>query len=94
MHNNKKLNIARRKIDKIDNNIFKLIKQRTLIVENMLRFKKRKNEIIDKRRMQKIFAHIRKKSLKEKVDPNITSRIWKAMIWSYVKFQQRNFNKK
>ena len=32
--------------------------------------------------------------IKNGIDPKITRRIWKAMIWSYVDFQRRNFKKK
>ena len=39
--NIKKLNIARKKIDKLDNKLFQLIKQRTNIVRQMLRLKKK-----------------------------------------------------
>ena len=37
---------------------------------------------------------IKNKSIKNGIDPKITSRIWKSMIWSYVDFQRRNFKKK
>tara|TARA_B100000700_G_C14218228_1_gene478009 strand:+ start:171 stop:452 length:282 start_codon:yes stop_codon:yes gene_type:complete len=92
--NIKKLNIARKKIDKLDNKLFQLIKQRTNIVRQMLRLKKNKKEIIDHRRMNIIFKNIKKKSLKNKIDPRLTHKIWKAIIWSYVDFQKRNFKKK
>ena len=41
MMNKKKLEIARKKIDKIDNKIFNLIKKRTQIVRHMLSLKKK-----------------------------------------------------
>ena len=28
------------------------------------------------------------------IDPKITNRIWKNMIWSYIDFEKRNFKKK
>ena len=92
--NNKKLKKARNRIDKIDNKIFNLIKKRTYIVKHMLSLKEFKNQIIDKKRINEIIKKIRKKSLKDKIDPKITTRIWKTMIWSYVDYQKRNFNKK
>ena len=30
----------------------------------------------------------------KKIDPNITNRIWKNMIWSYINYERKNFNKK
>ena len=41
-----------------------------------------------------ILRNIRAKSIKNNVDPKITTRIWKAMIWGYVDFQRKNFKKK
>ena len=90
----KKLKIARKKIDKLDNNIFNLIKKRTQIVKYMLSLKKFKKQIIDHKRINRILKDIRKKSIKNKIDPRITNKIWKSMIWSYVDYQKRNFKKK
>ncbi len=90
----KKLNIARKKIDHLDNSIFYLIKKRTRIVKHMLGLKKFKSQIVDQKRINLILKNIRKKSIQHDIDPKITLRIWKTMIWSYVNFQKRNFKKK
>tara|TARA_Y100000590_G_C15200003_1_gene818348 strand:- start:184 stop:465 length:282 start_codon:yes stop_codon:yes gene_type:complete len=92
--NKQKLNIARKKIDLLDKHIFNLIKKRTKIVKYMLKLKTKKSQIIDKKRMKSIFLNIKRKSIKNNIDPNITGRIWKSMIWSYIDFQKRNFKKK
>ena len=81
----------RKKIDIIDQLIFKLIKKRTIIVKKMLTLKKYKKEIVDHKRINQILNMIKKKSIKNKIDPRITKRIWKSMIWSYVDYQRRNF---
>ena len=83
----------RKKIDKIDQSIFKLIKKRTIIVKKMLTLKKYKKEIVDHKRINQILNLIKKKSIKNKIDPKITKRIWKSMIWSYVDYQRKNFKK-
>ncbi len=90
----KKLKKARNKIDQLDKSIFNLIKKRTTIVKHMLTLKQFKNQIIDHKRINEILKNIRKKSIKQKIDPTVTSRIWKAIIWSYVNFQKRNFRNK
>ena len=90
----KKLRIARNKIDQLDSSIFNLIKKRTKIVKYMLSLKQFKNQIADQKRTDVILKNIRRRSIQHGVDPKITSRIWKAMIWSYVDFQRRNFKKK
>ena len=91
---NKKLKKARNQIDKIDNKIFELIKKRTMIVKYMLNLKKFKKQIIDKKRISEILNKLKKKSIKNNIDPLITQRIWKSMIWSYINFQKKNFKKK
>ena len=92
--NKKKLIIARSKIDQLDKGIFNLIKQRTKIVEYMLSLKQFKNQIVDQKRIDEILKNIRKKSIRHGIDPKITSRIWKAVIWSFVNFQKKNFKRK
>ena len=90
----KKLIIARGKIDQLDRRIFDLIKKRTKIVKYMLQLKRYKSQIIDYTRIDQILKNIKKKSIKNNIDPRITSRIWKSMIWAYVNYQKRNFKKK
>ena len=92
--NKKKLELARKKVDQLDNKIFHLIKKRTQIIKYMLSLKKFKKEIIDHKRNNEIFKKIKNRSIRNNIDPNITRRIWKAIIWSYVDFQKRNFRKK
>ena len=90
----KKLNKIRLKLDKLDNSLIKLIKQRTNLVNHVLKLKDKKKEIVDNKRIKIILTNIRKKSLKNKIDPKITNRIWKNMIWSYIDYEKRNFKKK
>ena len=60
----------------------------------MLKLKENKNQIVDQKRIRGILSKIKKKSIKNNIDPKITQRIWKSMIWSYVDYQRRNFKKK
>ncbi len=94
MINNKKLKKARNKIDKIDRDIFNHIKKRTYVIKYMLSLKMHKKQIVDNRRINEILKNIKKKSIKNGIDPKITSRIWKSMILSYIEFQKKNFKKK
>ena len=89
-----KLNIFRRKLDKLDYQLLKTIKKRSEIIKKVISLKSYKNEIVDKKRISTILRKIRKESLKRNIDPKITQRIWKNMIWSYIDFEKRNFNKK
>ena len=92
--NKKKLKNLRRKLDKLDNSFIKLVKKRTFIVKQVLKLKETKSQIVDKKRIKFILNQIRKKSLKNKIDPKITNRIWKNMILSYIDYERRNFKKK
>ena len=91
---NRRLKRERKKIDKIDQQIFNLIKRRTIVVKKMLTLKKYKREIVDHKRINEILLALRRKSIQNKIDPKITKRIWKSIIYSYIDFQRRNFKKK
>ena len=90
----KKLIIIRKKLDKLDNSLIKIIKQRTFLVKKVLEVKSYKKEIIDKKRIRKILKNIKTKSLQNNIDPKITKRIWYNMIYAYIDFEKRNFKKK
>ena len=89
-----KLNFLRKKLDKIDYQLLKVIKKRTEIVKKVLLLKSNKKEIIDKKRIFVVLKKIKKESMKKRIDPKITQRIWKNMIWSYINFEKKNFKKK
>tara|TARA_X000000368_G_C22413613_1_gene442905 strand:- start:19 stop:306 length:288 start_codon:yes stop_codon:yes gene_type:complete len=88
-----KLNILRKKLDKLDHELLNVIKKRTNIVKKVVSLKLNKNEIVDKKRINQILKKIKIESLKKNIDPKITKRIWKNMIWSYIDFERRNFKK-
>jgi len=90
----KKLSKIRLELDKLDNSLIKIIKKRTNLVKKVLELKENKNQIVDQKRIKMILKNIKKKSIKNKIDPKITNRIWKNMIWSYIDFERRNFKKK
>ena len=92
--NKKKLDSLRIKLDKLDGQLLIMIKKRSRLVKEVLKLKIYKNVIIDKQRIKFILNKIKKKSIKLKIDPKITNRIWKNMIWSFIDFENRNFKKK
>jgi len=93
-NNKKKLNTIRIKLDKLDNKLLSLIKYRTNLVKEVLKLKEFKKEIVDKKRINFILNKINDKSKKLNIDPIITNRIWKNMIWTYIDYEKRNFTKK
>ena len=92
--NKKKLNQIRIKLDKLDNDLLKLIKKRSSLVNEVLKIKTYKKEIIDQKRINFILKKIKKKSKQMNIDPKITNRIWKNMIWSFIDYEKRSFRKK
>ena len=93
-YNKKKLNKLRKSLDIIDKQLLNIFKKRTEIVKKVIKTKEFKKDIIDKKRINIILKKIRKESIKRKIDPKITNRIWKNIIWSYIEFEYRNFRKK
>tara|TARA_Y100000590_G_scaffold11210_1_gene13802 strand:- start:19 stop:306 length:288 start_codon:yes stop_codon:yes gene_type:complete len=91
--NKKKLNILRKKLDSIDNQLLTLIKKRFELVKQVLKLKEYKKEIIDKKRISIILNKIKKASIKKKIDPKITRRVWSNMIWACIDYEKRNFKK-
>ena len=92
--NKKKLNQIRIKLDMLDNDLLKLIKKRSLLVNEVLKIKIYKKEIIDQKRINFILKKIKNKSVQTNIDPKITNRIWKNMIWSFIDYEKRNFSKR
>ena len=89
----KKLTNLRKKLDYLDDRLLKLLIKRTNLVRQVMHLKEYKNQIVDKKRISQILKRIKKKSLRHKLDPNISRRVWKNMIWSYVEFERKNFKK-
>ena len=92
--NYKKLRKLRKKLDLLDNSLIKLIKKRTNLVNEVLKLKKFKKQIVDNKRIKIILNQIKKKSIKNNIDPKITKRIWINMIRAYIDYERRNFKKK
>ena len=90
----KKIKIIRNKLDQIDNKLLLIIKKRTQLVNEVIRQKKTKKEIVDKKRINTILKRIKAKSIKLKIDPMISINIWKTMIRSFIKYEYKNFKKK
>ena len=90
---NKNIIKIRKELDKLDNNLLNIIKKRTALVDLVIRNKKFKKDIVDKKRISVILKNISKKSKKKRIDPLITQKIWKSMISAYIDYEFRNFKK-
>ena len=84
----------RKKLDKLDNQLLLIIKKRTRLVDEVIKNKKFKKDIIDQKRIKIILKNITYKSKLRNIDPKITQKIWKSMIRAFIDYEYRNFEKK
>mgnify|MGYP001397157767 CR=1 FL=1 len=91
---NKKIIKIRKKLDKLDNIFLSLIKRRLFLVDQVLKNKQFKKDIVDKKRIKIILNNIKRKSRDKKIDTKITNKIWKSMISAFIDYEFRNFKKK
>ena len=91
---NKNILKIRKKLDKLDNELLNIIKARTKLVDLVIKNKRYKKDIVDKKRISKILRNISIKSKKRKIDTKITNKIWSSMIKAFIDYEYRSFNKK
>ena len=91
---NKNIIKIREKLDKLDDSLLEIIKQRMHLVNLVIKNKKYKKDIVDRKRITVILNSIKKKSRNKNIDPAITKKIWKSMIRAFIDYEYKNFNKK
>ena len=91
---NKNILLIRKKLDKLDNNLLGIIKRRTKLVDQVIKNKKFKKDIVDRKRIKIILRNIKIKSKKRNLDTKITQKIWISMINAFIDYEYRNFKKK
>ena len=84
----------RKKLDKLDEKLLDVIKKRILLVNEVLKNKRFKNQIVDRKRIREIHKTIRRKSIRKKIDTSLTKKIWKSMIQGFINYEYKNFKKK
>ena len=92
--NNINIKKIRKKLDKVDVKLLKIIKERSSLVDQVVKLKKSKKEVVDKKRIKNILKRIKKKSIQAKIDPMITSSIWKEMINAFIRYEYKKLKKK
>ena len=91
---NKNILKIRKRLDKLDDNLLIIIKKWTFLVDQVIKNKKFKKDIVDKKRIKIILKNIKAKSNYRNIDPKITQKIWISMINAFIDYEFRNFNKK
>ena len=84
----------RKKLDKLDVKLLHIIKERSLLVDQVVKLKKKKEEVVDRPRIKFILKRIKEKYIEAKIDPMITLSIWKEMINAFIRYEYKKFKKK
>ena len=91
---NTKILKIRKNLDKLDNKLLEIIKKRTKLVDEIVKNKRFKKDIIDRKRILIILKKIKKKFKDKNIDIKITRKIWSSMISAYIDYEYRTFKKK
>lgn len=84
MSNCKDLNEVRENIDKIDNQIVKLIAERSCYVKQAANFKKDTDDVKAPKRVEMVIEKVRKLAENNDVNPNIVEVVYRNMINSFI----------
>ena len=84
---------VRLKIDDIDNKIIKLIADRFKEIHKVTKLKDDQDQIIDHERIIHILKSVQAKAKKNKIDPDITTRIWQIFIQEAIKLEYSKIKK-
>ena len=92
-NNNTELKKVRLKIDEIDIKIIKLIADRFKEIYKVTKLKDSHYQIIDHERITHILKTVQIKAKKNKIDPDIITRIWQIFIQEAIKLEYAKVKK-
>tara|TARA_B100000614_G_C14481451_1_gene466869 strand:- start:773 stop:1060 length:288 start_codon:yes stop_codon:yes gene_type:complete len=93
-NNSEEMKLIRKKIDQVDDKLLPLMVKRSKLVEKALSLKKRKTEIVDKKRIDEISKKIVKKSIELGGNSKLLKSIWLSIIKNFIDYENREFKKK
>ena len=93
-NNSKEMKLIRKKIDQVDDKLLPLMVKRSKLVEKALSIKKRKTEIVDKKRINEISKKIVKKSSELGGNSKLLKKIWLSIIQNFIDYENQEFKKK
>ena len=85
------LDEVRANIDRIDNEIIKLIAERGTYVSQASLFKKNEEGVKDKSRVEKVIQRVRDKATTYGANPDMVERLYRDMIAGFIKLEMRDF---
>ena len=84
---------VRKNIDEIDSKIIKLISDRFKEIHKVTKLKDNHDQIIDHERITHILKTVQTKAKKNKIDPEIVTRIWQIFIQEAIKLEYSKIKK-
>ena len=93
-NNSREMKLLRKKIDQVDDKLLPLMVKRSKLVEKALSLKKRKTEIVDKKRIDEISKKIVKKSIELGGNSKLLKSIWLSIINNFIDYENQEFKKK
>jgi len=85
---------VRNNIDRIDNEIIKLIAERGVYVSQASAFKKNEDGVRDTGRVEKVIAKVREKALEYGADPDMVEALYREMISRFVNMEMKEFKER
>ena len=93
-NNSSEMKLIRKKIDQVDDKLLPLMVKRSKLVEKALSLKKRKTEIVDKKRINEISKKIVKKSSELGGNSKLLKAIWLSIIQNFIDYENQEFKNK
>jgi len=87
------LDEVRDNIDRIDEEIVKLIAERSFFVKEASRFKKDENDVEAPKRVEAVIEKVRNLAEENCVNGDIVEDVYRTMISSFIKLEKDEFNK-
>ncbi|MDF2503621.1 chorismate mutase [Clostridium sp.] len=87
MNNCRDLNEVRENIDRIDNQIVKLIAERSYYVKQAANFKKHTEDVKAPKRVEMVIEKVCKLAENNNVNPNIVEVVYRNMINSFINLE-------
>lgn len=87
------LDEVRENIDRIDNEIIRLIAERGGYVKQAAAFKKSEDGVRDSGRVEAVIAKARDKAAKYGAEPDVVETVYRNMIAAFIGMEMKEFNK-
>lgn len=88
------LDEVRENIDRIDNEIIKLIAERGIYVAQASAFKKDEDGVRDTKRVEKVIEKVRSKAKEFGAEPDMVEALYREMISRFVQMEMTQFKER